>query len=199
VYRRAALVAGIYGAGLFGSTYLLPLFMLEALHLKASTVGSVLMPAGFALAITIPLAGRLADRAPLYRTLTIGLLVMTASFAVMAGVGSATAVAWVTLWAVVGRIGLGCVIPSLSLSSMRALDGPRIAAGAGTTNFIRQLGGAIGVNGVGIVLEGRLHAHAALGAAGQLRAFHEVFVLMAGITAAAAVAAWQMKPRPSPA
>ncbi len=198
-YRRAALVAGIYGAGLFGSTYLLPLFMLEALHLKASAVGSVLMPAGFALAITIPLAGRLADRAPLYRTLTIGLLVMTSSFAVMAGVGSATAVAWVTLWAVMGRIGLGCVIPSLSLSSMRALDGPRIAAGAGTTNFIRQLGGAIGVNGVGIVLEGRLHAHAALGAAGTLRAFHEVFILMAGITAAAAVAAWQMKPRPSPA
>ena len=173
--------------------------MLVALGLPASQVGQVLMPAGFALAVTIPLAGRLADRAPLYRTLTIGLLVMTSSFAVMAGVGSATAVAWVTLWAVMGRIGLGCVIPSLSLSSMRALDGPRIAAGAGTTNFIRQLGGAIGVNGVGIVLEGRLHAHAALGAAGTLRAFHEVFILMAAITAAAAVAAWQMKPRPSPA
>jgi EmrB/QacA subfamily drug resistance transporter len=194
VFRRAALVAVIYGAGLFGSTYLLPLFMLVALGLPASQVGQVLMPAGFALAITIPLAGRLADKAPLWRTLATGLLVMAATFAVMAGVGSATAVAWVTLWAVLGRIGLGLVIPSLSLSAMRALDAPRIAAGTGTMNFLRQLGGAVGVNAVGIGLEWRLQVHAALGSAGTLRAFHEVFVLMALVTAAAALAAWQMRP-----
>lgn len=193
VFRRAALVAVIYGAGLFGSTYLLPLFMLVALGLPASQVGSVLMPAGFALALTIPLAGRLADRVPLYRTLTVGLLVMGSTFAVMAGVGATTALAWLTLWAVLGRIGLGLVIPSLSLSAMRVLDPPRIAAGASTMNFLRQLGGAVGVNAVGIVLEWRLQAHATLGAAGTLRAFHEVFVLMALITGAAAVAAWQMR------
>jgi len=194
VYRRAALVAVIYGAGLFGSTYLLPLFMLVALGLPASQVGQVLLPAGLALAITIPLAGRLADRAPLWRTLAIGLLVMAATFAVMAGVGVATAVAWVTLWAVLGRIGLGLVIPSLSLSATRVLGTPRIAAGAGTMNFMRQLGGAVGVNAVGIGLEWRLQAHAALGSAGTLRAFHEVFVLMALVTAVAALAAWQMRP-----
>lgn len=194
VYRRAALVALIYGAGLFGSTYLLPLFMLQALHLAATQVGQVLMPAGLALAITIPLAGRLADRAPLWRTLAIGLLVMASTFAVMVGVGSTTAIAWVTLWAVLGRVGLGLVIPSLSLSAMRAIDTSRIAAGTGTMNFLRQLGGAVGVNAVGIGLEWRLQAQAAAGAAGQLRAFHEVFVLMALVTAAAAVLAWQMRP-----
>ena len=194
VFRRAAVVAVIYGAGLFGSTYLLPLFMLVALGLPASQVGAVLLPAGLALALTIPLAGRLADHAPLHRTLTIGLVVMTGSFLVMAGVGATTAIAWLTLWAVVGRIGLGCVIPSLSLSAMRVLDPPLIAAGASTMNFLRQLGGAVGVNGVGIVLEWRLQAHAALGQAGTLRAFHEVFVVMALLTGAAAVAAWQMKP-----
>ena len=198
VFRRAALVAVIYGAGLFGSTYLLPVFMLVALGLSASTVGSVLLPAGIALALTIPLAGRLADKAPLYRTLTVGLLLMTTSFALMAGVGSATAVVWLTAWAVLGRIGLGCVIPSLSLSAMRVLDPPRIAAGASTMNFLRQLGGAIGVNLVGILLEWRLQAYLALGPAGVLRAFHEVFVLMAGVTGLAALAAWQMRP-PRPA
>jgi hypothetical protein len=108
-------------------------------------------------------------------------------------------VGWLTLWAVLGRIGLGCVIPSLSLSAMRVLDLPLVAAGASTMNFLRQLGGAVGVNGVGIVLEWRLQAHAALGAAGTVQAFHEVFVLMALLTGAAALAAWQMKPPPSPA
>lgn len=198
VFRRAALVAVVYGAGLFGSTYLLPVFMLVALGLPASQVGTVLLPAGIALALTIPLAGRLADRAPLHRTLTIGLLVMTVSFLVMVGVGRGTAIVWLTLWAVLGRIGLGCVIPSLSLSAMRSLDLSLVAAGTGTMNFLRQLGGAVGVNGVGIVLEWRLQSHAALGAAGTVRAFHEVLVLMALLTGAAALAAWQMKPPPRP-
>jgi EmrB/QacA subfamily drug resistance transporter len=201
VFRRAAVVAVVYGAGLFGSTYLLPLFMMVALGLPASQVGQVLMPAGFALAITIPLAGRLADHQPLWRTLTIGLLVMTGSFAVMTGIGQGGAIAWVTLWAVLGRIGLGCVIPSLSLSAMRVLDPPRIAAGASTMNFLRQLGGAVGVNLVGILLAWRLATHHALGQLGTLRAFHEVFVLMALLTGGAAVAAWQMRKLmpPSPA
>jgi MFS family permease len=154
----------------------------------------VLLPAGLALACTIPLAGRLADRAPLYLPLTLGLLVMTGSFVVMGWVGSATALGWLTLWAVLGRIGLGFVIPSLSLSAMRVLDPPSIAAGTGTMNFLRQLGGAVGVNGVGILLEARMQTHAALGAAGTLRAFHEVFLLMALLTGAAALAAWQMRP-----
>lgn len=195
VYRRAALVALIYGAGLFGSTYLLPLFMLQALGLAATQVGGVLMPAGLALAVTIPLAGRLADRAPLWRTLAIGLLVMATTFAVMVGVTTATAVAWLTLWAVLGRIGLGLVIPSLSLSAMRAIDTQGVAAGTGTMNFVRQLGGAVGVNAVGIGLEWRLQAmQAGAGSAGTLRAFHEVFVLMALVTAVAAFVAWQMRP-----
>ena len=199
VFRRTAVVAVIYGAGLFGSTYLLPVFMMVALGMPASAVGSVLLPAGIALALTIPLAGRLADRAPLYRTLTLGLLAMTASFAVMAGVGMLSSVGWITLWAVLGRIGLGCVIPSLSLSAMRVVDLPRVAAAASTMNFLRQLGGAVGVNLVGILLALRLETHAALGQAGVLRAFHEVFVLMALLMAAAALAAWQMRPaKPRP-
>jgi predicted MFS family arabinose efflux permease len=160
-------------------------------------VGTVLLPAGLALALTIPLAGRLADRVPLHRTLTLGLLTMTASFLLMVAVGRGSAIVWLALWAVAGRIGLGCVIPSLSLSAMRVLDAPLIAAGASTMNFLRQLGGAVGVNGVGIVLEWRLQAHAELGAAGTVAAFHEVFVLMALLTGAAALAAWQMKP-PAP-
>ena len=197
VFRRAALVAVIYGAGLFGSTYLLPVFMLVALGMGASSVGSVLLPAGVALALTIPLAGRLADRAPLYRTLTLGLLAMTTSFAVMVAVDTGTPLLWLTVWAMLGRIGLGCVIPSLSLSAMRVLDTPRIAAGASTMNFLRQLGGAIGVNLVGIMLEWRLQTHASLGPAGVLRAFHEVFLLMALVTGLAAAAAWRMRPAPN--
>ena len=56
-FSMGGTVAFIYGMGLFGSTYLVPVFMQEALHLPPSQAGAVLLPAGIALAITIPVAG----------------------------------------------------------------------------------------------------------------------------------------------
>jgi len=62
-----SMVAFIYGMALFGSTYLLPVFMQTALHLPPSQAGAVLLPAGLLLALTNPVAGRMADRLPAHR------------------------------------------------------------------------------------------------------------------------------------
>ena len=53
---------------------------------------------------------------------------------------------------------------------------------------MRQLGGAVGISGVGIVLEWRLQVHPA----DSVRAFHETFVLIGAITACAVLAALRM-------
>ncbi|WP_457331021.1 DHA2 family efflux MFS transporter permease subunit [Rhizobacter sp. P5_C2] len=183
-------VAFIYGMALFGSTYLVPVFMQLALKLPPSQAGAVLLPAGIVLAITIPLAGRLADKLPVSRVVAAGVLLLAASFWLMLTVGFATALWLITLWAVVGRIGLGLVLPSLNLGAMRGLPTELISHGSSTINFLRQLGGAVGISIVGIVLQWRLGVHADA----PLRAFHETFGLLGGISALAVIAAWRMAP-----
>ena len=42
----------------------------------------------------------------------------------------------------IARIGLGLIIPALSLHGLRTLSPAMLAYGAGTMNFMRQLGGA---------------------------------------------------------
>src|SRR5450432_2180754 len=142
-FSMGGLVAFIYGMALFGSTYLVPVFMQEALHLPPSQAGAVLLPAGLVLALTIPLAGRLADRVAVSRM--VSLVLLAASFFVMLTVGLATALALITLWAVIGRLGLGLIMPSLNLGSMHGLSPTLIAQGSSTVNFLRQLGGAVGI------------------------------------------------------
>ncbi|MBC7378126.1 MAG: MFS transporter, partial [Burkholderiaceae bacterium] len=88
----------------------------------------------------------------------------------------------------VGRIGLGFVLPSLNLGSMRGLPNELISQGASTVNFLRQLGGAVGISLVGIALEWRLQAQPA----NPVQAFHETFALIGFITACAIVAALRM-------
>jgi EmrB/QacA subfamily drug resistance transporter len=197
-FAMGGCVAFIYGMALFGSTYLVPVFMQLALRLPPSQAGAVLFPAGVALACTIPVAGRLADRLPIHWLVATGLVLLALSFALMLGVGLGTGLLVITLWSVIGRVGLGFVLPSLNLGAMRGLEPALIAQGASTINFLRQLGGAVGVSLIGIVLEWRLRAHgvalaASADAAKQVPAFHEAFLLVAAITAAATLAAWQMR------
>lgn len=193
-FSMGGLVAFIYGMALFGSTYLVPVFMQEALHLPPSQAGAVLLPAGIALALTIPMAGRLADRVAVSKLVSVGLVLLAASFFLMLGVGTGTALLLITLWAVIGRIGLGFVLPSLNLGSMHGLPDVLISHGSSTINFLRQLGGALGIALVGNVLEWRLRSHSGE----TLQAYHETFALVGAITACAVIAALRMgAPRPA--
>jgi len=191
-------VAFIYGAALFGSTYLVPVFMQIALGLPPSQAGAVLLPAGLVLAGTIGVAGRLTNRVPVHRLVSFGLVLLALSFVLMIGVGRGTALWLIALCAVVGRIGLGFVLPSLNLGAMRGLPPGLISQGSSSINFLRQLGGAVGVSLAGIFLEWRMHAHAALlqptvPSAAELSAFHETFALLALLTALAVAAALRMR------
>lgn len=200
-FAMGSLVAIIYGTALFGSTYLLPLYIKSAQGMSAAHVGTILLPAGLALAFTIPVAGRLADTVPTRILVSGGLLLLAASFALMLTVSLHGAIVWLVLWSLLGRVGLGFILPSLNSGSMRGLPPELISQGSSSINFLRMLGGATGVSLCGIILEWRLTAHGdslanAQTSAARLRAFDETFALLAALCALAIVAAWQMKSLP---
>jgi EmrB/QacA subfamily drug resistance transporter len=203
-FSMGGLVAFIYGMGLFGSTYLLPVYLQMALAYSPSRAGLVLLPAGIVLAITIPLAGKMADRYPPNVLVSIGLVLLSLSLGLMALGQPGGSYLLLMGWAVIGRVGLGFVLPALSLGAMRGVEHSLIAQGASTLNFLRQLGGAIGVSLVGIVLEWRLAIHrsgsgiAAVDMDNRLHAFDETFFFVAVLCAIAVVAAWRMRAAPVP-
>ena len=197
-FAMGSIVAFIYGTALFGSTYLLPVYMQLGLGLSASYVGSILLPAGLVLAVTIALVGRLADRHPTWLLVSTGLALLALSFALMLTVTLQSAIWLLVLWAILGRIGLGFILPSLNLGSLRALDPSLISQGSSAINFVRMLGGAIGVSLCGIVLEWRLSVHGdslaqAATSPARLAAFNEAFLMLAGLCALALVAAWRIR------
>lgn len=204
-YRQFAMgsvVAFIYGTALFGSTYLLPVFMQLGLQLSASHVGTIMLPSGIVLAMTIPLVGRLADRVPTHWLVSTGLALLGASFALMMLVGLQSALWMLVLFAVLGRIGLGFILPSLNLGAMRPLDKTLISQGSSVIGFVRMLGGAAGVSLCGIVLEWRLGVHGdslatAATSAARIAGFGETFLMLAGLCLLALIAAWQLRGAPA--
>jgi len=189
VFLYACLGAMALGLALFGSTYLIPLFVQTALDYSATDAGLLMLPAGLVLGATFPLAGRLADKESSRKLVIVGIALFAGSAVLFALSDLALAFGWLALWAIIGRIGIGFMLPALSTGALNPLEPEELGAGSSTLNFARQLGGAFGVNMVALTIEFGEHS----GGEPTLTAFHAAWWLVAGFVALAAIPVWNMR------
>lgn len=192
-FRNASWVALTLGAGLYGSTYLIPLYLQTIEGYSAGRAGLLLLPTGLLMGIASFAGGWLSDRLSAAMLLLSGLLVFAVSAAGLGWLEQGASFFLLCFWASVGRVGLGLLLPALSTGSLDVLGPEELAQGAGSITFVRQLGGAFGVNILTFFLEWR---HAAEGASplAEARAFQQSFWLMAAIFALTMLAAWRVRP-----
>ncbi|MHA7924029.1 MAG: MDR family MFS transporter [Marinobacter sp.] len=185
----ACLGAMALGLALFGSTYLIPLFVQTALGFSATEAGLLMLPAGIVLGMTFPLAGRLADRHSARVLVVFGIGVFALSAVLFALSDLELEFGWLVLWTVLGRVGIGFMLPALSTGALNPLEPQELGAGSSSLNFMRQLGGAFGVNLVALTIEFGEHS------AGMptINAFHSAWWLVAGFVAVAAIPVWRMR------
>jgi drug resistance transporter, EmrB/QacA subfamily len=159
-YAAAAAVALIFGAGIYGSTYLVPLFVQTIQGYTPTRSGELLMPAGLILGVIFPIAGRLTDRLPAYVLIAIGLFIFGLSNLLLYDIDVNTGFWHLALLVAFGRIGLGVITPALNAGALSVLPPEMLAQGTGTINFVRQLGGAFGVSLLSAAVEMRFAFHA---------------------------------------
>ncbi|MBV1878937.1 MAG: DHA2 family efflux MFS transporter permease subunit [Pseudomonadales bacterium] len=154
-FLAASIVTFVVGIGLYGSTYLVPLFLQTLQGIMPADSGLLLAPAGLAMAFFFPLAGALSDRIQPRLVITLGLIFFAISSWLMREADINSPYASILIWTVIGRIGLALIFPSLNAASLSTLPLSQLSQGAGIINFLRQLGGAFGVNCLSIVLSER--------------------------------------------
>lgn len=189
-FVAAAVVSFAYGMGIFSSVYLAPLYVQTVAHYSPGRAGLLLLPGGLVLALVVPLAGRLADRWAAHRVVMAGMGCFAVSFLLFALAVGETGFVLLAGLVVLGRVGLGLIIPGLSSGAMRAADPAFAAHVPGTVNFARQLGGALGVNLIAILLEARTLA--LCGAPPCAAAFRDSFLALAMVFGLAVLPARRM-------
>ena len=158
-FSMSAMITFMYGAVFFSSMYLMPLFMRTVQQFSATETGLVLLPAGLAAVVVFPLAGRVAQPAPPSLPIAIGLAGFALSCFIIAGMDANTAFWALAGWGALGRGSLGLTIPALNTVAMQSLPAHLLAFGAGTMNFIRMLGGALGIGLIAVFVELETAAH----------------------------------------
>lgn len=191
-FRKASWVALVLGLGLYGSTYLIPLFLQTVEGYSAGQAGLLLLPTGIVLGLASFLGGWASDRLSAASMLVFGLLVFAVSSAALGLAGEGSSFLVLCAWACLGRVGLGLLLPAMSTGALDVLEAEELALGAGAITFVRQLGGAFGVNLLTYFLEWR-HSAAGGGAAADALAFEQSFWLVALLFLFAVVPAWGVR------
>lgn len=191
-FTLGTLVAFVYGFGLYASTYLIPVFLQNALAFKAGAAGMALLPSGIALVVMLPLAGRLADRYPPKWITVVGLIVFGASFLIFSALGGGIGYAEIISATVIGRIGLGMILPALNLATLRHMEPHQLGQASVVTSYARQLGGVMGVAVLAVFVEWRETLHGAT-PPGVFTAYSQGFLLLSAVFALAVLAACFMK------
>jgi EmrB/QacA subfamily drug resistance transporter len=173
LFRRPAFV-GVslatfaLGAGMFAMFPYLSIYLQDVVGTSPLGAGLRLLPLTV-FVFVVPIATRnLAQRAPAWILAGIGLLLASASLLLMHGVSASSR--WTTLLPgfIVAGIGIGLANPTLAAAALRVVDPRRAGMASGFNNTCRLSGVAIGVAGLGAVLEHRVSTSLAANGHGRL-------------------------------
>ena len=138
-------IAAVLGMALFGSIFVLPIF-LQSLHgLTANQTGLVILPGAIASAVTMAFVGRNANRLDARATVAIGAVLFFGSMLLLSRMTLVSG-PQETFWPLLLRgVGLGLIFVPLTNASMAELRTRELAQGTGMFNLTRQLGGSLGI------------------------------------------------------
>lgn len=154
-----AIVGFVFGTGMFGTFYLLPVFVRTVQGFTGTKAGIMLLMIDLIAFAVFPIAGWLSGRVSPVYTVGGGMLLFAISSLGLAKADVHTAFWFLVIWAMVGRIGLGLAIPAITATGMRDLSKELTVYGAGTMTFIRMLGGAMGVSCLAVLLDLRANKY----------------------------------------
>jgi DHA2 family multidrug resistance protein len=130
---------------LFGSVFVLPVFLQGTLHMTAWQTGMIILPGALATAASMALSGKISRYLDARFLVASGSLFFFSSMWMLSRI-TAQSGAGDFFWPLILRgMGLGVVFVPLTTITLSGLDLKEIPQATGVSNFFRQLGASLGI------------------------------------------------------
>jgi DHA2 family multidrug resistance protein len=161
-YSMANIVLFIFGFSVFGSTFLLPLYLQDSLGYTAYQAGAIYLPMGIIQGIVAPISGVLADRINPKIIAMVGIVVLASSWYLNSFLSLFSMRSEIMLPVYLRGFGMGLLFTPLSTVALMGIKKEKMAQASGLFNVIRQIGGSFGVAVIGTLLTERTLFHTAV-------------------------------------
>lgn len=145
--RIGTIMCFILGFGLYGSTFVIPLYTQQILGWTALDAGMLLIPSSLMTAFMMPIIGQLIQRGVKQTYMVaIGFLIFFVFTFWMHNVMTPDTGEEHFFWPLIMRgVGLGLLFVPITTMALSTLKGKSIGEGAAFTGMMRQLGGSFGI------------------------------------------------------
>jgi MFS transporter, DHA2 family, multidrug resistance protein len=158
-FAVGSLFSFVLGIGLYGLTYLYPVYLAQVRGYNALMIGETMFVSGIAMFVTAPVAGQLVQRIDPRYMLMAGFLMFAVGTAEMFYVTKDWDF-WELFWPQIFRgVGLMLAMIPVTNTSLGTLPPERVKNASGLFNLSRNLGGAIGLAVLNTVLNKRMDLH----------------------------------------
>ncbi|MBL7719017.1 MAG: DHA2 family efflux MFS transporter permease subunit [Flavipsychrobacter sp.] len=145
--RVGTILSFVLGFGLYGSTFIIPLYTQATLGWTAQQSGALMVPAALTTAFMMPIIGMLLQRGVKQQYLVAGGMILFFLYSfwgykILTPDTGEDSFFWMLI---VRGIGMGMLFIPITTLSLSTLKGQQIGQGAAFTGMMRQLGGSFGV------------------------------------------------------
>jgi len=145
--RVGTILSFIMGFGLYGSTFIIPLYVQSILGWTAQQAGMLMIPAALTTAFMMPIIGMLLQKGvPQQYLAGAGFILFSIftfwGYAILTPSTSGDDFFWMLI---VRGVGMGMLFIPITTLSLSTLKGQEIGQGAAFTGMTRQLGGSFGI------------------------------------------------------
>jgi DHA2 family multidrug resistance protein len=158
-FALGSLFSFVLGIGLYGLTYLYPLYLAQVRGYDALMIGETMFVSGLVMFATAPIAGQLVEKFDPRFVLMAGFIFFAIGTWQMTYVTSDWDF-WELLWPQIFRgVGLMFAIIPVTNTALGTLSPERVKNASGLFNLMRNLGGAIGLAAINTWLNDRMDLH----------------------------------------
>ncbi|MGZ5200760.1 MAG: DHA2 family efflux MFS transporter permease subunit [Telluria sp.] len=157
----ATALSAVIGMGLYGSSFLLPLYLGQIAGYTPMQIGEVIAWMGFPQLLVMPVAAALSSRVDNRIMCTFGLLLFGGSCVMNGFMDASTGYDQLIVTQVIRAIGQPFVMLTLSNFAMQGVQPKDMSSASSLFNMTRNLGGSIGIALLATALTNREHFHSA--------------------------------------
>ncbi|MFG3422555.1 DHA2 family efflux MFS transporter permease subunit [Micromonospora sp. NPDC048063] len=153
----ASVTMFVFIIAFMGAGILFPSYFLLVRGESTLAAGLLIAPQGIGAMMTMPIAGMLADRVPVGRTVPFALVLIAAGFFTFTQLGPDT-----SYWLLCGSLfvmglGMGGTMMPIMTSALKTLSAHEVARGSTLVNILQQIGGSVGAAVMSVILTNELN------------------------------------------